>query len=75
MLIRSEPPRYRAYMLRCWEVRSPEPGGPVTWRFSVEDPHTGQKHGFVNLDVLVDFLESQLISDDSGHHRRDDVAE
>jgi hypothetical protein len=63
MLIRSEPPRYRAYMLRCWEVRSPEPGGPATWRFSVEDPHTAQKHGFADLAALIDFLEAELSSE------------
>ncbi len=52
-------------MLRCWEVRSPQPGGPVTWRFSLEDPHTGEKHGFANLEVLTDFLQAELEQADS----------
>jgi hypothetical protein len=47
-------------MLRCWEVRSPDPGGPATWRFSVEDPHKGQKHGFANLEALTAFLQAEL---------------
>jgi hypothetical protein len=47
-------------MLRCWEVRSPDPGGPATWRFSVEDPHNGQKHGFANLEALTAFLQAEL---------------
>ncbi len=47
-------------MLRCWEVRSSDPGGPVTWRFGVEDPHTGQKHGFADLEALTGFLQAEL---------------
>jgi len=47
-------------MLRCWEVRSSDHEGPVTWRFSVEDPHTGQKHGFAGLEALKGFLQAEL---------------
>jgi hypothetical protein len=64
-VIRNDPPLYRAFMLRCWEVRSPQPGGPVTWRFSLEDPHTGEKHGFADLEVLTDFLQAELEQADS----------
>jgi hypothetical protein len=59
-VIHNEPPRYRAFMLRCWEVRSPDAGGPVTWRFSIEDPNTGQKQGFADLEALVAFLGDEL---------------
>jgi hypothetical protein len=59
-VIHSEPPRYRAFMLRCWEVRGPEPGDPVTWRFSVEDSLSGQRHGFADMEALTDFLQAEL---------------
>jgi hypothetical protein len=67
-------------MLRCWEVRSPEPGGPATWRFGVEDPHTGQKHGFADLDAFLYFIEHELaVASHTGHPRRvpgeDDTAD
>ena len=65
MVIRAEAPRYRAYMLRCWEVRNPQPGGSATWRFSLEDPHTGVKQGFADLEVLADFLQAELEQSDS----------
>ena len=60
IVIHDEPPRYQAYMLRCWEVRSPQPNGPVTWRFSIEDPRTGEKQGFADLDGLVEYLRIEL---------------
>lgn len=64
LVINNEPPRYRAFMLRCWEVRSPGPGGAATWRFSVEDPHTGQRLGFADLATLVEFLQAELSGED-----------
>ena len=62
-MIHNEPPRYRAFMLRCWEVRSPDPDGLTTWRFGVEDPHTGQKHGFADLEALAAFLQVELLEE------------
>jgi hypothetical protein len=62
-VIHNEPPRYRAFMLRCWEVRSPDPEGRTTWRFGVEDPHTGQKHGFADLEALIAFLQTELLEE------------
>jgi hypothetical protein len=59
-VIHNEPPRYRAFMLRCWEVRSPDPGGVATWRFSLEDPDSKQRHGFADLEALVAFLGDEL---------------
>jgi hypothetical protein len=64
-VIHQDPPLYRAFMLRCWEVRSPQPGGAAAWRFSLEDPHTGQKHGFADLEALNAFLEAELAQTDS----------
>jgi hypothetical protein len=63
LVIHNEPPRYRAFMLRCWEVRSPDPDGVTTWRFGVEDPHTGQKQGFADLEALAAFLQMELLEE------------
>ena len=54
-------PRYQSYLLRCWEVRSQQPDQPATWRYSLQDPHTEQKHGFADLEELVAFLQDELV--------------
>jgi hypothetical protein len=59
-LVRSEPPRYQAYLLRFWETRSLCPGRPSTWRFSLEDPQTGRMRAFTDLGALVTFLQAVL---------------
>ncbi len=59
-LVHEEPPRYRAYMLRAWEVRSERAAQPSTWRFSLENPETGEKRGFPDLEALVRFLKGEL---------------
>lgn len=47
---------YLAYMLRLWQVSSAvEP----IWRTFLESPHTGERHGFANLELLFAFLETQ----------------
>jgi hypothetical protein len=48
-----EPRRYLAYMLRLWAVRN---GDKLTWRASLESPHTGERWGFSSLEVLLAFL-------------------
>ena len=50
------PPRYCAWLLRCWTRRGPE----SAWRFSLEDPHTGERRGFAGLEALVAFLQAEL---------------
>ena len=47
---------YLAYMLRLWQVNCE--GEPI-WRASLESPHTGERHGFANLESLVTFLGEQ----------------
>jgi hypothetical protein len=56
------PSRYRAYLLRFWEECRGQPGLPGTWRFSLEDPHTGQRRGFASLERLVAFLQQEMES-------------
>jgi hypothetical protein len=52
----TEQQRYFAYMLRLWQVSSD--GEPI-WRASLESPHTGERHGFANPELLFAFLEEQ----------------
>ena len=54
------PPSYRSYVLTCWAEQSQDPSVPVVWRFSLEDPHTGQRRGFVSPEDLFAFLEQQM---------------
>ena len=52
----TRPRRYLAFMLRLWQVA--DEGEPV-WRASLESPHTGERHGFANLETLFAFLEKE----------------
>jgi len=53
----AEQPGYLAYMLRLWQVKD---GGNSVWRASVESPHTGERYGFANLELLFAFLEEKI---------------
>ena len=59
MTILDRPPRYRSYLLAFWEERSQVPSAPAVWRFSLEDPHTGQRRGFATLESLVAALQRE----------------
>ena len=48
---------YLAYMLRLWKVSS---DGTLDWRASLESPHTGERHGFADLEALFGFLEEKM---------------
>jgi hypothetical protein len=52
----TERPGYLAYLLRLWRVN--DDGKPV-WRASLENPHTGERRGFANLELLFAFLEEK----------------
>lgn len=56
----SKPPRYRAYLLRFWEERGQHPSLPTVWRYSLEDPHTGERRGFASLEALVEDLRAEV---------------
>ena len=57
------PPRYLSFLLRCWEEGNPQPGMPETWRFSLEDIHTGQRRGFASLEALLAYVRAELERD------------
>jgi hypothetical protein len=46
----------RVFILRMWEERGPLPHHAPVWRFSLEDPHTGERTGFKDLSELAQFL-------------------
>jgi hypothetical protein len=56
--VTTEQQRYFAYMLRPWQVSSDR--DPI-WRASVESPHTGERHGFANLERLFAFLGEKTV--------------
>jgi len=60
MTLFDKPPRYRSYLLTFWEERSQDSKAPKVWRFSLEDPHTGQRHGFATLGALITALEQEM---------------
>lgn len=49
----SAAPRYRAYLLRLWQTGDDE---SASWRALLEDPRTGERHGFADLASLFAFL-------------------
>lgn len=59
MPIPDGPPSYQVFLLRCWEERG-ECSDPTRWRFSVQDPGTGQRRGFASLEGLIAFLTNQF---------------
>lgn len=56
---------YHTYLLRCWQERSSQAGALVTvWRFSLENPHTGQRRGFASLEALLASLQTDLVEEE-----------
>ena len=60
MAIFDKPPRYRSYLLTFWEERSQDPTASAVWRFSLEDPHTGKRSGFADLEALIAALQQEM---------------
>lgn len=56
-LMTDERSSYISYMLRLWRVNE---AGASLWRASLEDPHTGKRMGFADLEGLFTFLRRQL---------------
>jgi hypothetical protein len=53
-------PTYLSYMLRLWQVGSRE--GRSVWRASLENPHTGERQAFGDVEALVAFLAEKTSS-------------
>jgi hypothetical protein len=59
-----DPARYHAYLLRLWQTGEDE---AVAWRVLLEDPRTGERRGFADLDSLFAFL-NEMCRDNSVDH-------
>jgi hypothetical protein len=53
-------PTYLSYMLRLWQAGSR--GGRQVWRASLENPHTGERQAFGDVEALVAFLTDRTSS-------------
>ncbi len=53
-------PNYHSYLLRCW-AETDALSDFTVWRFSLIDPHTGQRRGFTSLTELVIILQGDLL--------------
>lgn len=51
--------RYISYLLRLWQTQDDE---RRVWRFSLESPDGGERHGFATLQDLVDFIQARIQS-------------
>jgi hypothetical protein len=60
--------RYLAYMLRLWRMNS---AVPSDWQASLEDPHSGKKIGFANLESLLSYLRDQT----SSNHDKEETSQ
>jgi hypothetical protein len=70
MAMAEELQRYRAYLLRLWWAGH---DGQAGWRASLEEPHTGTRHGFATLEQLFSFLKEQTDRDTDNAARPDNT--
>jgi len=56
----SHPPTYHAYMLRVWRDDTSTIRPSERWRFSLEDPHTGERIGFASVQMLCAYLVARV---------------
>lgn len=52
-----QPYRRYSFILTLWAEEDAGSGAPSVWRYSLEDPHRSQRHGFKDLAELMRFLE------------------
>ena len=55
--MRDEKQRYLSFLLRLWPVKENE---HTVWRASLESPHTGEQHGFANVEALFEFVRQEI---------------
>jgi hypothetical protein len=58
---------YYSFLLRLWSIRQ---NGQISWRASLENPHTKQQQFFYCLEDLILFLQQLNIDMES---RKDDT--
>lgn len=47
---------YGSFVLTLWQAGNALPDGAPVWRYSLEDPHTGERIGFGHADEVAQFL-------------------
>lgn len=57
---------YRIYVLTCWLEPADDRTDPETWRFRLEEPQHGRRHGYVGMKALVAGLVSVIGNDEEG---------
>ena len=57
---------YHAYLLRCWQEQDVHTDGPLAWRFSIEEPHSGARRSLTNWEALLAFLLAELQDESLG---------
>jgi hypothetical protein len=50
----------RSFWLRCWQISGQKTASGAQWRFSLEDPQSGQKVGFTSVQGMIIFLLNEL---------------
>jgi len=63
------PPARRTYILTLWQEGAQESGSPGPWRFSLEDPRTGQRRAFPTLGALFVALEQEIAGEGMIEHK------
>ena len=56
---RGKDPRYRSYLLTCWQERD-EVADTVMWRFRLETPGINQRRVFSTLKDAMTWIENEL---------------
>jgi hypothetical protein len=55
------PARHRIYLLAAWlEDAGSKSGSAPKLRFRLEDPRTGERHGFDGTEGLIAYLRQEL---------------
>jgi hypothetical protein len=57
--------KYRSYLLCLWQENGRSAADNPEWFFSLEDPVSGVRVGFRNLEAFVLFLESLVVFSNS----------
>ena len=52
-------PTYHAFLIRLWREEA------NTWRGTLENAHTGKRHAFANVDLLLSHIRNQIQNDTS----------
>ena len=56
------PMRYHNFILTLWQDGEPLANALPAWRYSLEYPPTGERHGFKNTDELLRFIKQWTVS-------------